>query len=147
MRPDFGGRAALRTFAIAHQYNLARAQLRHPKTPERLHVNKDVRRPLALRDEAVAAHAVEPFNRRADEQAGGRHGRTLPRGRHLRGMRGSTLVHGDDAEGLQALRAVLHLADDARALIRRLEAVTTQARDVQEHVRHAVVGNDETVTL
>ena len=37
--------------------------------------------------------------------------------------------------------------DDARALIGGLEAVAAQARDVQQHVGHAIVRNDEAVAL
>ena len=62
-------------------------------------------------------------------------------------MHRGRLVHRDDAEGLQALGPLQHLADDARALIGGLEAVAAQAGHVQQHVRHAVVGNDEAETL
>ena len=57
------------------------------------------------------------------------------------------LVHREDAEGLQAARPLQHLADDARAFIGDLEAVAAQARHVQEDVRQAIVGNDESKSL
>ena len=57
------------------------------------------------------------------------------------------LVHRDDAEGLQALRPLQHLAHDARALVCGLEAVAAQAGNVQQHVRQAVIRNDEAVAL
>ncbi len=56
-------------------------------------------------------------------------------------------IHREDAEGLQALGALQHLADDARAFISRLESVAPQAGHVQQDVRHPVVGNDETESL
>src|SRR6266508_1494511 len=43
----------------------------------------------------------------------------------------------------KACRPLQHLADDPRALVSRLEPVTPQAGDVQQHVGQAVVGNDE----
>ncbi len=57
------------------------------------------------------------------------------------------LVHGDDAECLHAFRALLRFDNDARAFVSGLEAVAAQTGDVQEHVGHSVIGNDEAVAL
>ena len=77
----------------------------------------------------------------------GRHGNMGPRRRHLRRMDRRRFIHAEDAERLQALGPRQHLADDARAFIGGLIAVAAQAGHVQQHVGHAVVGNDEAVTL
>jgi len=55
---------------------------------------------------------------------------------------------GVDREHAQALIALLprhRLADDARSLERGLEAVTLQAAQVQQHILHAVIGDDEAI--
>src|SRR5829696_3406312 len=57
------------------------------------------------------------------------------------------LVERDDAECLQAARPLHGLDHDAGTLVGGLVAVPAQARDVEEHVRHAVVGNDEPEAL
>ena len=57
------------------------------------------------------------------------------------------LVHRDDAKDLQTLGASLRLADDPRALMRRLEAAAPQGRHMQQHVACAAVGHDEAVAL
>ena len=48
---------------------------------------------------------------------------------------------------MQALRSRQHLTDDARTFIRRLVAVAAKAGHVQENVSHAVIRNDEAITL
>jgi hypothetical protein len=48
---------------------------------------------------------------------------------------------------LVALRPLDALDDDAGALIGGLEAVASEHGDVQQHVRPAIVGNDEAVAL
>ena len=57
------------------------------------------------------------------------------------------LVERDDAERLQAARALRRLDDDARAFMGDLVAVAAKAGDVQEHVRHAAVRHDEAEAL
>ena len=57
------------------------------------------------------------------------------------------VVHGENAERLQPARALQHLADHARAFIRDLIAVAAQARHMQEDIRQAIVGNDESKSL
>ena len=69
------------------------------------------------------------------------------RRRHLRRMHRGRLVHGENAERLQAARPLQHLDHDARAFIGDLKAVAAQAGHVQEDVGHPVVGNDEAVAL
>ena len=110
-------------------------------------MDEDIRRPLAAREEAEAAKPVEPFDLCPFETARGRHSNMGSRRRHLRRMDRRRFVHGDDAERLQTLWPRKHLADDARALIGGLKAVAAQAGHMQQHIRHAVVGNDEAVTL
>ena len=56
-------------------------------------------------------------------------------------------VHREDAERLQPARTVQRLDDDARAFIGGLIAIAPQARYVQQHIRPAIVGNDEAKTL
>ena len=81
------------------------------------------------------------------ESAGRRHRDVGARRRHLRGMHRSRLVHGEDAERLQAARPLQHLDHHARALIGDLMPIATQTGHVQEDVGHPIVGNDESVTL
>jgi hypothetical protein len=56
-------------------------------------------------------------------------------------------VERDDPERLQAARPLRRLDHDARPLMGGLVAVPAQARDVQENIRHAVVGQDESEPL
>ena len=143
----FGRHQALRAGPEAHQHGLAGPQLGEAEAAQRLHVHEDVRRALAARQEAEAAQPVEPFHHGPLEPAGRRHRDVGARRRQLRRMDRRRLVHREDAEALQALRPLQHLADDARAFVGGLEAVAAQAGHVQQHVRHAVVGNDEAVAL
>jgi len=57
------------------------------------------------------------------------------------------LVHRDHAERLVTLGALNALDNDAGAFIGSLEAVAPKHGNVQEHVRPAVVGNDEAVAF
>jgi len=56
-------------------------------------------------------------------------------------------IHAENAEGLIAFRPVEHFADDARAFVRGLEPVTTQARHMEKDIGQAVVGDDEPIAL
>ena len=114
---------------------------------QRFHVDENVRRALAAGQKAETAQAVEPLYLRPLEPAGRRDGDMGARRRHLRRMHRRQFVHGEDAKRLQAARTLQHLDHDARTLIGDLEAVAPQARHVQEDVGHAVVGNDEAVSL
>ena len=69
------------------------------------------------------------------------------RRQHLRRMDGGRFVHRENAEGLIALGALHAFDHQPGAFIRRLIAVAPEHRDVQKHVRPAVVRNDEAVTL
>src|SRR5712691_3186798 len=147
LRPDLGRHQALRAGAEAHQDELPRPQLGQSIPAQGLHVDENVRGALPARQEAESAQAVEQFDLGALETAGRRHRDVSTRRRHLRRMDRGGVVHRQDPEGLQALGTLQDLAHDARALIGGLEAVTAQAGDVQEHVRQAVVGNDEAVAF
>ena len=57
------------------------------------------------------------------------------------------LVHGQDAKNLHALRAVLRLADDARALEGGLQTAATQNGHMQKNVRRAIVRNDKAIAF
>ena len=57
------------------------------------------------------------------------------------------LVHRDDAESLQATGAVEGLNDDSRPFMGALVTVATQAGHMQQHIGHAVIGDDEAKTL
>jgi len=110
-------------------------------------MHEDVRSPLTAGQEPETTQAVEPLDLSSLEPAGRGDRHMGSWRRHLRRMYRGTLVHRDHAEGLQAFWTLQHLADDPRAFIGRLEAVTSQARHVKEDVRHPVVGHDETKTL
>ena len=112
------------------------------------HVDENVFRALAARQEAEALDAVEPFDHDDLEAADGsatRHGcapsAIAPDGRR------SNSSSDSDAEHLQAPRAVLRLANHLGALRRGLVAVAPQHGDMQEHVGEAVVGHDEAKPL
>src|SRR6185312_2854107 len=144
---NLGGHQAFRPWPEADQHGLPGAQLGDAVAAQRLHVHEDVWRALAAGQETEAAQAVEPFDLRALEPAGRGDGDVRPRRRHLRRVDRGRLVHGENTENLQALGPLQHLADDARALVGGLVAVAAQAGYVQEHIRHAVVGYDETKSL
>ncbi len=62
-------------------------------------------------------------------------------------MPGGRFVHRDDAERLQTTGTVQRLDDAPGAFIGRLIAIAPQAGDMQQHVRHAIVGDDEAEAL
>ncbi len=55
-------------------------------------------------------------------------------------------VDPEHAQRLIALLALHRFAEDARAFERRIEAIALEAAQMQQHIRHAVVGNDETIS-
>ena len=110
-------------------------------------MDENVRSALAAGEEAETAQPVEPLHLGPFEPAGRGHRHVRPGGRQLRGMNRRRVIHGEDAESLQALRPLQHLNDDARAFVSGLETVTTHARHVQQDVRQSVVGHDEAVAL
>jgi hypothetical protein len=63
----------------------------------------------------------------------------------LDGMDRRRMVDREHAQALVAFLALHRLAGDARAFQRRLEAIALQAAQVNEHILHAIVGNDEAV--
>src|SRR5689334_19587813 len=60
---DLGCKLALRTASGAYAHALPLAELADPVTPQRLHVDEDVRRVWPARDEAIPLPAVEPLHR------------------------------------------------------------------------------------
>src|SRR5579862_5074933 len=145
--PDLGRHQALGTGAVAHEDELARPQFGQTETPERLHMHENVRRAVAARDETETAKPIEPFDLCPFEIASRGHSNMSTRRRHLRGMNRRRLVHGDNAERLQALRPRQHLADDTSTFVSSLIAVAAEAGYMQQHVRHAVVRDHEAVAL
>src|SRR5262245_66591658 len=124
---NLGSHQSLWTRTEAHQNGLPGPQLGNPVAAQRLHVHEDVRRPLPAREEAEPAQAIEPFHLRAFETARGGDADVRARGRKLRRMDRSGVIHRQNAERLQALRTLQHLADNARALMGGLVTVTAQA--------------------
>src|SRR5262245_13355496 len=60
--PQLGGHAAFDTHPPAYLNHLLGPQLGEAEAPQRLHVHEDVGRSVPARQEAEAAHAVEPFH-------------------------------------------------------------------------------------
>src|SRR5262245_57715997 len=54
-------------------------------------------------------------------------------------------VDPEDAQRLLALLALHRLAKDSRAFERRIETVALEATQMEEHIRHAIVGDDEAI--
>ena len=129
-----------------HLYDLPRPKLGETEPAQRLHVHEDIRRTFAARQETEAAHPVEPLHHGPLPVALRLHHDMGPLG-ELRGMDRRALVHAENAEGLQPFRTAQHLANDPGPLVRRLIAASPQTGDVQQHVRMAIVRNDESVPL
>src|SRR5665213_312669 len=114
---------ALRPWPETDQHGLARAQLGEAVTAQRFHVHENVGRAVAAGEKSEAAQPVEPLDLGTLQPAGRRHRDMGTRRRHLRRMYRGRLVHRQNAEGLQALGALLHLAHYPRALVGGLEAI------------------------
>ena len=69
------------------------------------------------------------------------------RRQHLRRMDRCRLVHRQDTERLIALGALYALTYQPRAFVGGLIAVAPEHRDMQKHIRPAIVRHDETVAL
>src|SRR5262245_44213907 len=110
-------------------------------------MHENVGSTLAAGEKSEAAQPIEPFDLGSFETASGRYRHMGARRRHLRRMHRSRFVHGQDAEGLQAARALEHFRHHARTLVSSLETVAAQAAHVQKNIGHAVVGNDEAKAL
>src|SRR5262245_8556432 len=146
-RAYLGRHQSLRSRPKSHENELPRPQLGQTEAAQGLHVHENVGRALATGEETETAQPVEPLHLRPLERAGRRHGDVGARRRHLRRMHRRRFVHGENAERLQATRALQHLDHDACTLVGDLESVAAQTGHVQEDVGHPVVGNDEAVTL
>src|SRR5690606_2058790 len=139
---------ALITMAVAHEHHLAGAQLGQAIAPQRLHVDEDVLRALAAREEAKALGAVEPLHQRALEPAFRYHGDMRALHRLLGRMHCAGIVHRDDLERLEAAFTLSDEADDAGTFEGGLKTVLAEASDVQENVTDGcVIGDDEPVTF
>jgi hypothetical protein len=125
---------------------LARPQVGEAEAPQGFHMDEDVGCPLAAGQEPETTQPVEPFDLRPFEPARGSHGH-MGAWRQLGGMDRGRVIHRQDAQHLQPAGALQRLADDARTFVCCLEAITAQRRHVQQHIGHAVVGNDEAVAF
>src|SRR6185437_16194240 len=144
---DLSRHHALGARPEADQHILARAKLGHAEAAQRLHMHEDVRRALPAGQEAETAQPVEPFDLRTLETTGRCDRDMGARRQHLRRMDRRRFVHREDAESLVALGTLHTLADEPRSLVGRLVAVAPKHRDVKQHVRPAIVRNDEAIPL
>src|SRR5579883_736228 len=146
-RAHFRRHQALRTAAEADEQAIARLQFGDPVTAQRLHMDENVLGAFAARQEAEAAHPVEPFDD-ADLIAARRRDLDMGAGRlQLGRMDRSRFVHRNDPEDLQALGARHRLANDARAFMGCLKSIPAQRRHMQQDIGQAVIGNDEPITF
>ena len=110
-------------------------------------MHENIRGALAAGQEAKAAQPVEPLDLSSDQSAGRRHTHVSTRRQHLGRVDRRGLIHRNDSERLIALRPLGALANNARALIGGLVAITAQDGHVQQHIGRAVIRNDEAVAL
>src|SRR5262245_31056633 len=146
-RTYLGRHQSLRSRPEPHENELSRAQLSQAEAAQGLHVHENVGRALAAGEKTETAQPFEALHLRTLEGAGRSHGDVGTRRGYLRRMHRRRVVHGENAERLQAARALQHLDHDACTLVCDLESVAPQTGHVQEDVGHPVVGNDEAVTL
>ena len=109
-------------------------------------MHEDVGCPLAARQEAETAHAIEPLDHgslpvalRLDDDVGPL--------RQLRGINRSALVHAQDAERLHTLWSAQHLAMNSSSFVRGLVAAGPEARHVQQDIGKPVVRHNKSVPL
>src|SRR6202789_769945 len=130
---DLGRQLALRAIAGAHAHALALTQFADAVAPERFHMDEDIGGVRPARHETVAFATVEPFNGRFERRALGLGGEARLALHHgLR--RGGGIVERAQPPRLQALWSLHRFADDARALIGRLEAGLAHAGLMQEDI-------------
>src|SRR5436190_22724586 len=144
---DLGRHHALGPRPEAHQHILARTQLGHAEAAQRFHMHENVRRTLATGQEAETAQPVEPLDLGPLQPTGRRDADMGPGWKHLRRMDRGGLIHRNDPERLIALGALHALDHQPRAFIGGLIAVAPKHRDVQQHIRRAIVRNDEAISL
>src|SRR4029079_18530114 len=123
-----------------------RVRLGKPQAPDCLHMLENVESMRAPGQKTKATQAVEPFYCGTLPVAFPHH-HDIGTLRQLRGMDRGRIVHGTDAERLQALRPAQHLAHHARALVGSLKAVAPQTRHMQENVWKIFVWDDEAIAL
>src|SRR5690606_17600554 len=138
---------ALGAVAVAYQHILTRTQLSDAEAAKRFHVDENVRRALAGRQEAETANAVKPFYLKANHAGGWLHHDMSAGSRHLGGMTRRRFVHRHDAECLQATGAIERLDDNTGTFISGLVAVPAQASHMQQHIGLAIVRDDKAEPL
>ena len=138
-----GRHQTLRSRPEADQNGLPGPQFGETIAAQSLHVHEDVGRAVASGEEAEAAQPVEPFDLGALQPAGRQDGDMGAWRRHLRRVHRGRFIHAENTKCLQAFGTLRDFTDHAGAFIGGLVAVAAQAGDVQQHIRHAVVGNDE----
>src|SRR5262249_18747173 len=111
VRPNLSRHQAFRPWPKPNKHRLARAQFSDTVAAQGLHVHEYIRCAFASGQKPETAQAVEPFDLGALETTG-RCDRDVRTGRrHLRRMHRGTLVHRYNAERLQPLWTLQHLAD------------------------------------
>src|ERR1700677_3884992 len=145
---DLGREFALGPISRTNGDTLTLPQFPYPAAPERLHVDEDVRRIGAPRNEAIALAAIEPFDH-------GFEGRALRLGQIARRMlcggrlgRSGRVIEGQEALCLEPTGTLNCFADDQGALIGRFEARLSDAGLMKQDVALRASGRlDEAVSL
>src|SRR5579863_1264426 len=146
-RAHFGGHQPLGADAKPRKKAVARLDVGEAITAQRLHMYEYVFGAFAPRQEAKAAHPVEPFDDDDLEAARRRHLDMRAGRRQLRSMGSIARLYGNHMKDLHALVALDRFGHHARAFMQSLEPVAPQHGDVNEHIRLAAVGNDEAVAF
>ncbi len=110
-------------------------------------MDEDVFRSVAAGQKAETPDPVEPFHDGNLKTAAGDDLNMRAGRRRLRGMNCGAQIERHDPEDLQSLGALQDFADDASAFARRLKAVAPQRRHMDQNVGHAIVWDNEAITL
>lgn len=145
--PDFSRHQPLGARPEPHKQAFARFEIRDAETPQRLHMDENIFRPLPARDEAKAPRAIEPFDDHDFEPACRRDLNMCARCGLLSRMHSGRFIHRHDAEHLKALGALLDFTDYARAFGRRVKSIPLENGDMQEHVSATIVRNNESIAF
>jgi len=145
---NLGRKFALRTVSRANPHALPLHKLTDPVTPQRFHVDEDVRCVSSARHEAVALAAVEPLHRGVEGRALGLRGKARGALDGCRRGRCRAVVERDQPSRLKTARSLDRFAHDAGALIGGFEARLSNAGLMQENISlQTTRGFDETVPL